>query len=244
MENLEQYKGKFIFSELVNPNGYEHKWLRRITRTTKTQVIADVQRVTDDYDTKVTKKTWYKQRAFRMNEKNGTLVERMSRNYNDESTRTVKLVDDFQSLKCKYSYEELFDTDIREIFAPDSYLIEMTKHSIEVKKERGRDIDEADEYRVLMHLVNDGDIRSETANHLKSLFGDLPVYAINSIRGTADTTNEISKFSKSAIHYHINHNGGDGDYISKDANGGNITISFWLFDDRIVIQSEHGIELW
>ena len=44
MENLEQYKNRFVYQKWEHNGGYKSNWLRRINRTTKTQLISDCQR--------------------------------------------------------------------------------------------------------------------------------------------------------------------------------------------------------
>jgi hypothetical protein len=239
MKNLEQYKGKFIFCSLVHHSGYTQKWLRRITRTTKTQIIADVQYVGNYNSSKNNEMERMNERAFRMNLKNDQLIERQPLANNKESIRTVSLVEDFNSLKCDMSYDELFNTDLRKIFEPTSDIIEFIDYS-----NKRRNIENVDsEYKISTILVNDVDHYSGIAKHLKDLFGNIPVYRILS-QVTLNTTHDETIFLKTAIHYHININGGDKPYITRKENSGNRTISFWLFDDKIVFQIETGIDSW
>lgn len=43
---------------------------------------------------------------------------------------------------------------------------------------------------------------------------------------------------------HINHHGDDKKVLTMSETKDNTTISFWLFDDKVVFQTEGGIESW
>jgi hypothetical protein len=251
MENL---IGKYIFDEWTHNEGFKQNWLRRITRQTKTQYIADVQhtlllssRYEKLYDEKKSDFLYgiFKRCAKRMRMVKGQLIEQLTYLSNPDGIRKITLVEDFNILKCKYSYNELFDTDVRKFLSPDS---NMVKDMNWWKEQFEKDKLKVDNYDFVFRFDTEEIIKVDscwytTSEHLKELFG-VPAYHIKEHFGKMDTTHEKSIYSKTAIHYHINHFGGDKPILTFKEKYHNHTISFWLFDDKVVFRGESGIDTW
>jgi hypothetical protein len=253
MKNL---KGKYIFSEWKHNEGFQQKWLRRITRQTKTQYIADVRHTllsaSNHKKLYAEKKSdflygIFQNCAFRMYMKGGQLFERLSYLSSNEGERKLTLIEDFSILKCKYSYNELFDTDVRKFLSSDSDMLEdMNWWKTQFEKDKDKLKVENTDFVFKFETEEVVKVDScwyTTAEHLKTLFG-VPAYHIKEHFGKMNTTHEKSIYSDTAIHYHVNHNGGDKSVLTFKENYHNDTISFWLFEDKVVFRGESGIDTW
>jgi len=249
MENL---IGKYLFCEWKHNEGFEHHWLRRITRQTETQYIADCQHVlllSEKYKKLYDAGSDYFYELFnhcatRFRLSGNKIVEKCTNLSNTDGVRTTTLVEDFSVLKCKYKFEDLFETDVRNFLNPDSRMLEHmgfmndSKLNISEKLIYSFSVRSSENQSDLFN-----DVYGETVKHLKDLFG-LPVFKANEFLGSIDTTHEKSRFSESAIHYHINHHGGDKPILTRDEKSGNVTIAFWVFDDKVVFKFSSGIDTW
>jgi len=249
MENL---YNKFVFDCWKNYNGYEQKWMRRITRQTKTQYIADCQHtlaLSDKYKKLYNKGSEYLYEIFqhcakRFRMVNGKLTGQVTHLSNPDGVKTVTLIEDFNIMTCKYKYEELFDIDVREVLPVDSRTLSQLKRKCEIYSKNSKMV-ESDFY-ILTTVTNENsytDCFKEVYEHLNNLF-NRPVYMIDEMFARIDTTHERSKYSDSAIHYHMNFFGDDKPVITFKENQKNVTISFWLFEDRVVFKNEDGIDSW
>ncbi len=127
MKNL---VNKHVFCEWIHNEGYRQNWLRRISRQTKTQYIADTQRILlchDKYKEKYLYKIFHSC-ANRMRMVDGKLVGRITHLSNPDGVNKITLIENFDILKCKYTFSELFERDLREILPADNrglkYMIE------------------------------------------------------------------------------------------------------------------------
>lgn len=248
--------GKYIFSEWTHNEGYKQNWMRRITRQTKTQYIADVQHVLllgdkykKLYDEKKSEYLYgiFQKPAKRMRMVKNKLVEQVTHLSNPDGVHNITLIEDFSILRCKYSYNELFDTDTRNILSPESDILEhMNWWKTQLEKDGGKV--KVDNFDFLFKFDTEEVVKVDsvwytTAEHLKELFG-VPAYHIKEHFGKMNTTHERSIYSDTAIHYHVNHNGGDKPILTFKENYHNHTISFWLFEDKVVFKDESGIDSW
>lgn len=250
MKNL---VNRYVFCQWKHNEGYQQNWLRRITRQTKTQYIADCQHtllLSDKYKKLYdSKKSDYLYGIFqvcatRMRMIGDKLVGQTTHLSNPDGVNTIELVEDFSSLKCKYKYEELFDVDLRNILFIDSKMIKHMNWSYNHFKEIQSDVKDEIFYKFKTTEISENDdCYGEIAKHLKQLFS-LPVHHAHETFNNIDTIHEKSRFSESAIHYHMNFFGDDKPVITSKENYHNSTISFWLFDDKVVFKHEDGIDSW
>jgi hypothetical protein len=249
---MEDLHNRFIFSEWKHNNGFEQKWMRRITRQTKTQYIADCQHsleLSDKY-TKLYNAGWddmfsvFKKCAKRYRLVDNKLVGQNTHRSNPDGVRTITLIDDFNIMKCKYDYTELFDIDIRTVLPSDSKTLERANRTAKILNAKYK-IQEDEMYTLRIRENNNSytDCFVEVYNHLAQLFNK-PVYMVDQMNLSINTTHDNSKYSNSAIHYHMNHFGGDKPMRTRKEDEHNMTISFWLFDDKVVFMKEDGIECW
>jgi len=237
--DLTQYKNKYVFSEWEHNEGFKSRWLRRITRTTKTQLIADVQRISD-YKVKPYQYKWFQECAFRMNVKNGEPIQRLSHLAYDDGIRKLRFVDNFNMLKCKDSFKDIFQTDIRKIYPENHHLITFTNEFIKEEKIKIK----KDFWLPTLYKIDD-DFYKEIIEHFQELFGNIPVYKVKfGFSDQLETVHTKSIFSDNCIFYHITHHGNDKLSLNFDENRDNTTICFWLFDDKIIFQFESGIKSW
>lgn len=250
MENL---TGKYIFTQWKHNNGFQQNWLRKITRQTKTQVICDVQHTlalsskykkmyaagNDYFFIKV--KKW----AKRFKYQDYQLVRKTTHLDNTDGIHSVKIVNDFNSLLCVYKYNELFETDIRDFLSEHSHTLNSANHIFKVYSEHVKERDNLHNiiYKIDTKLVNiSDDVYGKTAKYLGNLF-NLPVYRVTGLVNV-NTIHDLGRFSESAIHYHMIQEGWDKDIINWDQHMKNMTVSFWVFEDRVVFQSQDGIDSW
>jgi hypothetical protein len=236
---MQNMLGKYIFTTWVHTeSGYEQKWLRRVTRQSDKYFYADVQRWSD-YKSNA-KYKWPKRLAFKgYYDKNGVLIDSMNvgRRCTKEGVATVKVVEDFSELKCKATYQEMFEVDITKHLDEDAIISK-------ILKKRGEDGDTYNEYKP---RLTDKDSRmyeilGNLIEHLTELF-HVPVYRISSMC-SINTTHDITIFSKNGVHYHYTINGNDKEVLTRKENEHNCTITFWLFEDRLVFQLADGIGSW
>jgi hypothetical protein len=245
--------GKYIFDEWTHNEGFKQNWLRRITRQTNTQYIADVQHtlLLDDkykkmYDSKKSDYLYgiFQKCAKRFRMIKGELIEQFTHLSNPDGVRKNTLITDFSILKCKYKFEEIFYTDVRTLLTPDSKQLENFNRKFNFYKEHNHNVSEEEHYQVDVEELSETDnCYGSIATHLKQLFG-VPVYMISELFVTIETIHENNIFSQTAIHYHINYFGDDKPIINFKENYDNVTISFWLFDDKVVFKTEDGIDSW
>jgi hypothetical protein len=239
----------YIYSQWKHREGFESNWLRRITRQSKTQLICDVQRtllLSDKY-----KKMYdaghdymmgvYPRWAKRFKIKNNDIKESITHLHNTDGVRKSTLLNgDFSKLLCPHKYEDLFNVDIRPLFEKDSITISSADDSYNVHK----DIFTEDRFYFLSvePVTSDHDYYGNIAGHLYDLF-KVPVYKVYDLWFKINTIHDRSIYN-SGIKYHINHYGGDVPIITSKENRKNRTISFWLFEDKVVFKTEDGIDAW
>lgn len=255
MKNL---KNKYLLCHWIHNEGYETRWLRRITRQTKTQLICDVQRtllLSDKYKKMYDNRSDYfigivKRWAKRFYMKDGKIIAQNTHLSNPDGKSIITFIDDNKDdLLCSLSYNELFERDIREFLPEDSSTRETITQYVERKgkfyAEQGVPFDGEKLYTIVTEPMDENDdIWGETTKHLKKLFNRL-VYMVNELYVKICTTHdEKSLFRQTATHYHINHHGDDKLILTRIENKFNRTISFWLFEDRVVFKDEDGIGTW
>ena len=104
MENL---YNRFVFTHWKHNNGFEHRWLRRINRQTKTQYISDCQRYLISGDEKYMKGIFHSCATRFFFDKNGSFNQIRGRKYNTDGIHTVKLLEDFNILNASISFDDL-----------------------------------------------------------------------------------------------------------------------------------------
>jgi hypothetical protein len=223
--------------------------MRRITRQTDTQYIADclhILELSDKY------KEMYDNghdhmysrfdRCASVFYKNGDqFINEKTDLDNPDGVNKVTLIDDFNILKCKYTYKELFETDVRTFLPSDSSTLETINNKVEFYSSISKKFDYNEMYII---GVSESKHFTEISKHLEELF-KRPAFMVNNMFTLKlDTTHEKSKFSETAIHYHMNFFGGDKELLTRLENYHNTTISFWLFDDKVIYQTEGGIGSW
>lgn len=255
MNKIPDFRHRHIISTWVHNDGYTQKWLRRVTRQTKTQVICDCQhtlmfkekaeKVKKLLNTTDIVYQLFTCCAFRMNYKNGKLVERKSHLANSDGVSSVSLLENISSLKSEISFKELFGVDVREILPKDSQRLEILEKIVKMHKEKYPEINFDDDYQLSFELKDDKLCNYEVlvVSQLKYLF-NLPVYELIDQYNVVDTTHEMSAYTKNCVHYHVNCSGDDRKYITFNEHYKNRTIDFWLFDDMVVFKFHEGIDSW
>jgi hypothetical protein len=266
--NTEDLKGQFVLCQWKHDKGYQQNWLRRITRQTKTQYICDVQhtlllsaKYKKLYDSKKSDYLYglFQRCAFRLRMVKGKLVSQVTNLSNPDGFNHITLLSDIKTnhsaLLCPLKYEELFDIDIRTVLPLDSHTLEGFNRKRKFAEERnaerkaeGKPImyDDVDAvYKISTCKAENGfmDCHKSIIEHLTELF-NVPIYELNDYFAKVDTTHDTTIYSKTAIHYHINHYGNDKPVISFKENQNNDTIAFWLFADKVVYKRVEGIDSW
>lgn len=224
-----QLLGKYLLD-----SSYGMRWLRRINRQTPTAFCSDVQRtcprakgqagIRREWD-------WNRRIYFRKHAKryrfteSGELV-RLARNHCKDPRSDVKLVEDLSSLRCEYTFDQLFGSgctlgatlrDPMQVFCWPASMEQDTS---------------------VRHLTFNYWV--DLNRYLKELFG-VPVYV--STAGHHMVT-EQPRYKDTGICMHVTHLAGDQSAISQEENHNNHTIVFWLFEDRVVYCNASGISTW
>ncbi len=235
--------GQYIFTHWVHNEGFEARWLRRITRKSKTHLFCDVQPtlVTNSNFSYKVNKNWAKRFIY----KNNNIIPSKTHLDNPDGIKKAKLVTDFSELICKEPYEKMFHIDIRENIK-DGKFFENCKQSVDFLKQQ-LTLNKEVEENLWIIKTETKSFDKYIEDHLKDLFrveiierfsGNLIITG-----GCLPTTHEINIYSRNVIFYHINF------YLNKKIlsfkeNQNNATIAFWLFKDRLVYQLESGIDTW
>lgn len=234
--------GNFILDEFVNGD-FRVRWLRRITRETKTTYISYCQRSMVSKEECV-RRAW-SSKPYRKTS-DGGVKPIVTHLHNKNGASTLQVITDPSTLKCQYSYDELFNTDIREIQSPDCEPLHNINRMNEMQK--GKDI------RPLPYILDSTIYKCDPNNthfidgwdspvikYLEQLF-KVPVYRLGMLKISED--DKPSKLSLSGTYFHITHFGDDKPTINFNENYHNRTILFWLFDNKLVFQYETGIDSW
>lgn len=251
MENLEKYHNRFVVDGWVHNNGFTQRWLRRISRTTDTQLVSDVQ-YTLILGGKHYEKDSYlyarsKSVAKRYNIKNGGLFERRERRWGDDGVSTATFFEKNSDIECVNTFEEIFETDLRDIY-PDkkSRMRDKLDFSYDNWSDAIKDKEklERNTYFPTLRPVDESTHFGSVVKYLKDLF-NVPVFQLKiGFLDSIDTTHERSTIMDNAVHMHINHNGNEKEVLTMEESQNNLTISFWLFKDKVVFQTEGGITSW
>lgn len=242
--------GDYIKEEWKHNSGYRSTWVRRIDRETKTQFVSNCNRgmkprteptvyVFPSYGTTKFIKTpdFIKSSVTQLSNPDGHTVHTVIKDFKKD-------------LLCKYSYDELFETDVRELQKG------MEEHNNPVKMKLWRlekdyyknykNWDEDKYFKISFDLSNVSEKEDHwnkpLVDYLEETFG-VPVYNIWNDKVREHNTQ--GKLCESMTLMHVNHFGGvDKKKISREENECNRTIGFWLFEDRIIFQDEDGKDTW
>jgi hypothetical protein len=245
--------GKFIKDEWTSSDDI-NTWLRRISRETPTLLFSEKQRFFKDFGSGVDYRTFTKKFAEKYRKGNDGSVTKVGfrKKYRDLYNKlTVIDKSDLSELKCKYSYDELFRTDIRKIqkigFTQENKNAEPLQKLIEYWEDESFKMFKNQEnyFKLEKHVkLYDADwpFYPELTTYLNELFG-VPVYWVNPWMKVNERF-DVSKLSQSLTYFQITHFGDDKEVIHEEENRPNTTISFWYFDDRLIIQDESGKSTW
>lgn len=233
--------GDLIKEEWKNNNGFRSTWVRQIDRETKTQFISESGRGSGGKFS-----TYCATRFFK---KNNFIAPRNTRLSNPDGKITLTKIQDLKKdLICRYTYKELFETDLREL---QSGLKEVDPLCVKLRKienkwfEGSKNWDETEYFKAGYRVRNVSEEKDywnyPLVQYLEKLFG-VTVYRINE---KVREHNEQSKLYESITLMHINYFGGiDNKVITLDEGYHNRTIGFWLFEDKLIFQYEDGKETW
>lgn len=247
---MKEHIGKYVFTTWTHNSGFRQQWLRHINRVTKHYLCSDVQHTLalgDKWKKKYDKGSDYyyvihKPWAKRFRFVDGNLVREGSHRNNTDGQFTAEFVEDFSSLKCKYAFSELFNTNILDNVPEGRYRDRIIKRADELAERFKVDSSKFTNMGVEM-IAPDDDVYGHTASHLMKLLGVSKVAKVQSFYIQLDTTHHQSKYTETATHYHIIEQPNKSP-ISFKEHYRDQTISFWLFDDLVVFKLEDGIDTW
>lgn len=198
---------------------YAQRWLRRINRCTPNSYCSDVQRAPKrtkgkwDWGKRVYTHKWAKR--YRV-DKDGS-IKRLSRNHKPIQDNPVKVVSDFESLRCLYTYDELFGSGMT-----------LGGHTPTHIWKANVQEDGLHSYPIPFVL------------HLQELFG-VSVWICSA---GYSYIQEDERYRSTVTYTHVTSFGGDRDVISAVENESNRTVLFWLFENKLVICDGGGISSW
>lgn len=229
---------KYIFQDWVNGN-FEVRWLRRINRETDNFWISDVQ-YEYDWRKKGTKCVRWKNRSKKYKKMaDGGIGRRITNRDNTDGILTLNFVNP-SKLECKYSYEEIFQTDLRLIQDERN----MPLYSLKRKEELylKKNIPMLFEKYFLESFLSDANFYPELESYLKDLFQVDVVFYIAEM--CFDYHNNMGLIGKSVTYFQITHFGDDKDKISEKEHRLNETIGFWKFGNKLIFSIQDGIGSW
>lgn len=233
--------GKYILHHWVNGE-YESKSLRYINRENKKYYISDVGRTSQDYKKNIDKKIFIYDWAIKLvkdntNELGFKRSLGKKANLDGIMNYTILDSDSLNKTKCQYTFDELFNTDLRELQTEEQYPL-----AIYLRRNKTESIFKPD---FKPELFNDDDIKYCYGDYfyykLKELFKVNKIFSL--IEKVSEHRN-LSKLGKSGILFHMNHYKINEKSISLNDNKNNWSITYWLFDDCLVFQEESGKSTW
>ena len=245
--------GKYVLMNWVHEKGYVSNFLRLITRENKRYFIADVQRWCAKYHDKsennryVFEYSWAK-KLFKDSNNELGFRRSIGRRDNTDGVMTFTIFDDISEVKCKYSFEKVFENDLRTIQDEDSFPLRLLKNQNERYKSRGQ---AEEEYKIEFteeglepnHPIGGWD--QPIIDFLKEKFKVDKVY---SIYNKINEHRNQSILTKSGTMLHINNFHLNKKEITFDENYHNRSIMFWLFKDEkrncLIFQYEDGKDTW
>lgn len=236
--------GKYIIEEWVNGD-YKKRWVRRIDRETKTKYVSNTQRYAKNWDVnggdiKVFFSEWAK--YFRKGI-NGIPERIINNRSNTDGVINLKIVNNLTIIKSTYTFDELFNTDLRNIQNKEAYPL---KQLLLRKQKRENSVTEEDfilKNHIELHIgAEKADaIHNWDAPIVKFLEDTFKVPVYYNYETVNEHTNQ-SKLSHASTYMHITHFGGTKKEITFQENFFNRTIQFWLFDDKLIFQYADGHE--
>ena len=233
------YLGKYILTTWKHKGGFVSKCLRRINRITSNgkYLISDVQRNRRNYDDGAKELIHVAKWASKFRVVDGEVKRPNSYLNNDDGTMKIEVVSDVDQLLCEYSYEELFEVDIRKIQKEKSNPRSWIENLNTYKKKHGIKLEEEDFYINPYHFSHFEEVNS----FLKEFFQvDEVLYFSNYY----ENSNNFGILSQSATFFQITHFGGDKRVITDEENSPNMPIQFWYFGNKLVYTEEDGKNTW
>lgn len=241
--NSKKYLGKYLVTKWEHESGFVDKCLRRVNRVTKggKYLVSNVQRTNKTYSEGV--EFWQDDmghvarwaQKFRVVE--GEVVRSVTSLDNPNGVFEVEVLEDLDQLLCEYSYEELFQTDVRKFQSEGCNprywvcgLCEMVIESGNQPRKEAWYINPRKEH-----------FFKEVNEFLKELFKVEEVLYFSDFYEKSDNQ---SILGKSATFFQITNFGGDKKIISRTENENNMPIQFWYFGDKLVWTKESGKITW
>ena len=243
--------GKYVLEHWVNGD-FIHRCLRHINRENDKYYISDVQRAANYSKEPTTYTHLYKWATKFFKDPKSELGFRRSvtNQSNTEGVMEYTVMDSPAECKCPYKFEEIFDVDIRTIQSKnDNPLMmknEMWKDKDTKKRFEGR---EAEFFKI--RLMECGTEKKDffgsthdykSTERMKKMFHVKHVYRICEM-ASIDEHPKQTILSKSGTLFHMLHST-DKKVVTSDISHENRTITFWLFDDKLVYQYDSGKSTW
>ncbi len=251
----ESIVGKYILEHWKHNDGYESRRLRFINRETTKQYISDNQRDVNSWDEEPRRYNFYKKKSHRFIKNNSELGFRKSITHlcNPEGETYYTVFNNPSEVLCEYSFDELFNKDLREIQNPENYPLKKILWRNEYFGEKYKDEPEkagsfiTKDFKIQLedYYLNECGLKQWDlilVNKLKELFNREKIFYVWDEK--INEWHSQSILGKSATFFHYNQFNIDKEYISSDENEMNRTISFWLFEDCLVFQYEEGKDTW
>jgi hypothetical protein len=238
MEN-KKLVGKYLVTKWVHNSGFVMKELRRITRITKKEkyLVSDVQRTCRNYKDGNDEMIFIADWASKFRVVDGEIKRSVYNLTNTDGVFTVNILEELNQLLCKYSYEELFMTDIRKIQTKNSQPYSWISNISDLLESNSKIVKED----VWFINPQESDFYKEVSEFLKVFFNVEEVLYFSEYY---EKDKPQSILSESATFFQITHFGGDKKVITRDENSYNIPIQFWYFGDKVVFTEDTGKSTW
>lgn len=251
---------------------YQINWLRHIDSETKTQYISNCQHslyLFEDKDVianklyakagkKATKndyvyQKWAKHATRFRKSKDGYSISRIkTRLDNPHGELNVHVIGDKESdgqrwmdkLQCDAGYSELFKTDVRDLWQPETYEHSAISTHEKYAKQTNRPF--MSEQYTLDHYCHLVDVQTHwnrpLMEYLRTLFEVENIYQLSDYRLEHNAI--TSPIGKNGVFFHITKFAENKPFITFDEHFHCRTIVFWLFYDRLVFAYADGIDSW
>lgn len=232
---------KYILTEWVN-GGFESKCLRYINRETKKSYVSDCNYIFSGRKSNCLNKSVYtipRKLSKKFFIKEGKIYNRQTYLSNPHGKLEITLIEDIERLVSKYTYAEIFQSDLTKILEEDSYRL------IKIEYERKASIKLNFPFIEKM-LTYERDIgfftpREKVVDYLRTLFNREKIYFLHDYE--SERSNKMSFIQKEMIFMHVNHFAEYKQHLSHKEND-NCTIGFWLFKDCLVYVSQSTRDTW
>lgn len=226
--------GKKILTTWTHNGGFVERWLRTLNRETKRYYMSDVAyTLVWGSSQNETKYKLHKPWAKKFLKTPDGIVRSNSRLNNTDGEFSIKVVENVTDLLCPFTFAELFETNVSELYSPDSDMVEQfnfLNDLMEIKKDR-------------FNLINYSTKDDPVVGYLRDFFQCNEIYKLSDMYWTEERASRTI-VEQSQTYWHINHFCGYKPLVTAEEAYKNTSIAFWYFGDKVVYRRIAGRDTW